>query len=131
MIRRSKDLLGLLLLLLLAQGTHAGLVHRLEECLGRGPVFVHEGAQHGVEDVRVHNVVATQHRQRVLDQTMRRAVEQARRFVVHPCRGDVVRRGDKDVHTHMLGFVVQGTGELVDKGLGGGVGRKERCRVVP
>jgi len=84
-----------------------------------------------VRDVRIGHVVPSEHGQRVLDQALRRAIEQARGLVVHAGGGDVVRGDEQDVDAHVLGFVVEGAGELVDKGLGSCVGGEERRRVVP
>lgn len=84
-----------------------------------------------MRDVRVGHVVPSQHGQRILDQALRRAIEEAGRLVVHARGGDVVGGDEQDVDTHVLGLVVKGAGELIDKGLGGSVGGEERRGVVP
>lgn len=82
-------------------------------------------------DVRVGHVVPSQHCQRVLNQALRRAIEEAGRLIVHAGGGDVVGGDKQDVDAHVLGLVVQGAGEFVDEGLGGCVGGEEGSGVVP
>lgn len=84
-----------------------------------------------MRDVRVGHVIPSEHGQRVLDQALRRAVEEARGLVVHAGGGDVVGGDEQDVDAHVLGLVVEGAGEFVDEGLGGCVGGEERGGVIP
>lgn len=82
-------------------------------------------------DVRIGHVVPSQHGQRVLNKALRRAVEEAGRFIVHAGGGDVVGGDEQDINAHVLGLMVQGAGKFVDEGLGGCVGGEEGSGVVP